>query len=101
MDNIVENNKLIAEFMGMELMNRTHEGWQPSRFNFHNSWDSLFPVITKCKDIAEPFDFASDEYYQYEDIFSIDNMFSEFLAGDIKGIYSRVVEFIQWYNKTA
>lgn len=50
MENIIENNKLIAEFMGYETMDRTNEGWQLSTFNFHNSWDSLMPVIFKIVD---------------------------------------------------
>jgi len=59
------------------------------------------PVIKACwnkfRELNLDFD---DEKYLYvtENIFAPDFCLSEFMESDIESIYSRVVEFIKWYN---
>ena len=85
----MENNKLIAEFMGAEW----HKDFfkdvcivSPSNisYKFHTSWDWLMPVVQKCRqdNRLEYFDFV---YYAIE-------------MCDINVTYKAVVEFIKNQN---
>ena len=53
--NTIENNKMIAEFMGLEMLNdlqiKTPKdgGIFLSELKYHTSWDWLMPVIKKIK----------------------------------------------------
>ena len=78
----MKDNKLIAEFMGIELdtesyrcgSKMTYEDWlnhsTQKNMRFHESWDWLMPVVEKIGD---------------ENLLSI----------DIDVVYDRVVEFIK------
>lgn len=134
MNNTIENNKLIAEFMGFRNTPvRNYEGKQyeyqiPYGFNlikevettiegvwvsvleeqdycmvtdlkFNVSWDWLMPVVAKCAKAADYYEFDTEENKKYEEIFNIENMFTEFMRGNIAGIYERAIEFIKWYNE--
>ena len=99
-----ENNKLIAEFMGME--NERHSDgrylfttdidelkgtdtrfWEELYFNV--SWDWLMPVVRKCK-----------ESVSYEDSILYHNIEDALLSRiDREDTYIAVVEYIKWYNK--
>jgi|TARA_R100000084_G_scaffold29545_1_gene10711 hypothetical protein len=101
----MENNKLIAEFMGME--NERHSDGRylfttdidelkgaDTRFweqlYFHVSWDWLMPVVRKCK-----------ESVSYEDSILYHNIEDALLSRiDIEDVYDSVVEFINEYNRT-
>ena len=75
---VAEENKLIAEFMGM-----THQGNE----EYHYSWDWLMPVVDKC--------------FQYGELHnSYREQIIESLSGviDIEDTYDAVVEFIKKYN---
>ena len=124
MNDIEENNKLIAEFIRIELFNEefteallicnaldlsvnpyTHfnnvlEDVYLDDFKFNSSWDWLIPVFTKCWDKIEEFQFDTEKYdYATKEIFHEDYTFSDFIRADIESIYERVVEFIKWYNQ--
>ena len=71
----MKNNKLIAEFMGMEDYQEMGEYATP---NYHTSWDWLMPVIIKMADARE------DTHYK--------------LYKTIDEAYEEVVEFIKTYN---
>jgi len=112
----MNNNKLIAEFMGYPPMtdavddrtiaydvggsvmniNNTHNEnddnvFHPDDMKFHISWDWLMPVVLKCK---ESVDYCSDdnalEYHNIED-----EMLSQL---SIEDTYQAVVKFIKIYN---
>ena len=100
-----ENNKLIAEFMGME--NERHSDGRylfttdidelkgtDTRFweqlYFHVSWDWLMPVVRKCKELVS-----------YEDSILYHNIEDALLSRlDRDDTYRAVVEFINEYNRT-
>jgi len=101
-----ENNKMIAEFMGLEL-EETLEGlfvyarkeqspiklndiriefYEVHELQYHKSWNWLMPVVKKCFQ-------AGDDTYEW------DNIMDTLFTCDIDIVYAQVVEFINQYNK--
>ena len=94
-----ENNKLIAEFMGLDTITFNKEmyllKWKNNLvqkkddniFKFHEDWNELMEVVKKCFEYGE-----------------LHNEFREqiiaSLAGviDIEDTYSACIDFIKWYN---
>lgn len=120
---ILENNKLIAEFMGIEVSKigkkfRFHLppcGYfkvHPKFIKYHVSWDWLMPVVEKIESIEDDHhghfgvyissnscviqgtNFRSDKRLSNTPIY-----FSDYtLENKIVSTYRAVVEFIKWYN---
>ena len=101
----MKENKLIAEFMGMQ---HTDIGWYDNeealklkdntfdKLNFHTSWDWLIPVMKKIDSYAcEEMDFSDYDDYRNKYVF-IHNIS---LHNDIREVYNQVVEFIKQLNK--
>jgi len=87
----MNNNKLIAEFMGVETTdglvfqdNNTHE-FHPIKY--HTSWDWLMPVVEKILDLSFQDDGDAEDFYNVRDCMP-----------DINHTYKAVVEFIKEYN---
>jgi len=77
---VIERNKLIAEFMGLNLGDPMYT---LDKLHYHVSWDWLKLVVDKIGEIDcnhEPFANAS-------------------LYSPIELVYEEAVEFIKWYNK--
>lgn len=99
---IIEGNKLIAEFMGGKWPERiNHEVFKSlnNDLGFHNSWDWLMPVVEKI----EIFGFEiwikphnSCYIYAYPDI-----QLSKIINKDskIESVYKAVIEFLTHYNR--
>ena len=84
----MKDNKLIAEFMGVETTdglvfqdNNTHE-FHPIKY--HTSWDWLMPVVNKC--------YTSNMQHPNDDITQ------GLIDVDIEATYQAVVKFIKIYN---
>ena len=99
---IIEGNKLIAEFIGLEKNDFGYWINKDYLFNsqlklfdfelkFHSSWDWLIPCINKI--------YESDWYYKWKDT---SGQFEKEIFINTKFIevtWEQVVEFIKWYNK--
>lgn len=110
--NTLENNKLIAEFMGYKFYEHfplKRNGWQrreqkdtaiylaysDDELKYHESWDWLMPVVEKLEDMGCEITqtngectISGDEYY--EETYGNNRRHATFDA---------VVEFIKWYNE--
>lgn len=110
MDNITENNKLIAEFMDLELPLKISEYStmiSKTNGNYHKDWNWLMPVVEKI----ESLNYAVYLQTRSTRIESEDGklMFWFFVGqsedgkyeinSKIEAVYNTCVEFIKWYNK--
>ena len=80
----MEDNKLIAEFMGYVYEDDTPSVELPP---YHMSWDWLMPVVQKCYESGAEGDCIGDITMYLTDV-------------DIKSTYKAVVEFIKQYNES-
>jgi hypothetical protein len=116
--NTQENNKLIAEFMGWDILSPTTippnlhlsnlevDNGEIPNFKFHSSWDWLMPVVEKInnsfveyehndKGIVNGLVKGKDGEWVDDKIKRVHNAVLQF---NIKEIYNAVVEFIKWHN---
>ena len=126
MDNIIENNKLIAEFLNWEFddLSETFETpflklvephafgdeqfsckLQDFELEFHSDWNWLMSVVEKIENLQDENNCAIYNV-QIEQSFTeiIDNHTSETIVevdsnSKIEAVYQSCVEFIKWYNE--
>lgn len=112
---IIEGNKLIAEFMGLKprfveypnaQINRwevdIHNSWQP--MCYHESWDWLMPVVDKIKEMKHPIYLYQSHIQSTVEIFEMKNDHyivreSDTLSKPIEVLFRALVKFIKIYNK--
>ena len=82
----MNDNKLIAEFMGAEPDKKTFFRTGEEVYYYHTSWDWLMPVVSKCRDESNEEDSHWEAIY-----YSLEGC-------DIDVTYHAVVEFIKQYN---
>ena len=85
-----KNNRLIAEFMGVDQVDIDYAFNEHGQLKYHLSWDWLMPVVQKIGDeyLNTPFDETySHLTEQYENIWTLEDT------------YNAVVEFIKENNK--
>ena len=123
MKNIVESNKLIAEFMGwkenkdMEVKSisggityyfqKNDEACIPEAMCYHSLWNWLMEVVEKIESLPDEENNGKFFFEIYQDsvsIFSNGNYLNELIevrgqGSRIKNVYQAVIKFIQLYNK--
>lgn len=112
--NTSENNSLIAEFMGLPLVDGVYKnnyevmsvfkalGYsrEPDELEFHSSWDWLMPVVEKIEsldysvDIDRGWTTISDQTDRDGFVLIQQNSLIK-----IESVYSTIIEFIKWYNE--
>lgn len=113
---VLEGNKLIAEFIGWSQQLDVEERWYGAWFDqhgvrkawpkghepllFHKSWDWLMPVVEKI-DSRTPYDPCVTIEYNWCSIKVPDGRFDIGIIGNsrIEATWKAVVEFIKWYNE--
>ena len=107
----MENNKLIAEFMGLEVLYRPNsngfieisdtELCDVDDLIYHTSWNWLMPVVEKIEDLGYDVIIRQGTCeIRGEDVNGMEyDNFKCFDAGKHITTYSAVVEFIKWHNK--
>ena len=89
------NNKLIAEFMELEVDNGLYcyttamDDYKTDTLYFHSSWDWLMPVVDRCFDIH--LEHSDDLSFLLNDAL---------LTTNIDEVYRAVVEFIKRTKKS-
>lgn len=125
MESIIENNKLIAEFMGAYIENGSNERYNMLTYHnfppaknsnlihtaivcgvedmqYHTSWDWLMPVVEKIEDIDEINVFIESngtQIYDWRKKTDIVNNIADIsFVHKIEHVYDAVVKFTKWYN---
>lgn len=118
---IMEGNKLIAEFMKMELETIYHEegtdyNWtnSPKSLNWYSQscppfdccWDWLMPVVEKIESLSYPEGYTVSinmntcvvKKENFETNFVAERLVSTISYNKIESVFEAVIQFITWYN---
>ena len=116
MKNIIENNKLIAEFMGVFdkiLSTGNIHSWSDAPFyyttedtrekvikniskysKYSKDWNWLMQVVEKIENLENNLkNETREEFTQFQKVLSLP------IYTKIEVVYNACVKFIQWYNK--
>lgn len=113
---IIENNKLIAEFLGRNgKINKSlytwkgidallSGGWVPiEQMKFHSDWNWLMQVVEKIESLHETNNVLIGTNITYVQIHNKVINEQEIFKGvsniKIEAVYNACVEFIKWYNE--
>lgn len=111
---ILENNKLIAEFEGLNIIT-DNISWFDSSYkplkSYNKSWNDLIPIIEKISSLYYRVVLEFDKNPELNDIYIQNIITGEYIQSDyledreyqpqsnIELIWFNVVNFIKWYNK--
>lgn len=105
-EQIIEDNKLIAEFMGVDWKYRRITNYQSK---YHKSYDWLIPVVEKIENLGYDYEITNNGIFDldYYCVFYHDydndprRIYSDSSSKKslIEVIYKATVKFIKYYNK--
>ena len=87
------NNKLIAEFMGVDYVDIDTYLENNKELQYHTSWDWLMPVIHRIRDHVNV-DMGFEEFDDWRENFKQIDPYNY----SLEQCYKAVVEFIKEYN---
>ena len=97
MKNLLENNKLIADFMDLGVQLHLVEHPITGEYvdaKYHVSYDWLMPVVEKISSLTSKNTFNNiNSNVAFYKILSLN------IDTSLEHIYKSVVEFIKWYNE--
>lgn len=112
-EQVIEANKLIAEFMGgkpyrvmvksigmMDAYQWGENSYTIDELQYHSSWDWLMPVVEKINKLGWYFTLDAsilDSSAQF--IKGTNFIKSPFWSTPLLATYNVVIDFIQWYNQ--
>ena len=121
---IIEGNKLIAEFMGGEVKSigdfpnvfwklsyrPSYSGITIDLLEYHSSWDWLMPVVEKIENCFERYVIVTikgtgchitlfTQYAMVHNGIDFPNIDYHHENSKIEAVWLAVVEFIKWYNQ--
>ena len=123
MDNIIENNRIIAEFMGfiadksfeVKLVDGINTScyyykddvmYLPEVMAYHSDWSWLMEVVEKIESLPTMKDNGNFFFEIHQDSVTVFNSTRMDIIIEVIGqgsrinnTYQAVIEFIQWYNK--
>ena len=91
----MKDNKLIAEFMGVDYVDIDTYLENNKELQYHTSWDWLMPVIHRMRDHVNV-DMGFEEYDDWRENFKQIDPYNY----SLEQCYEAVVEFIKEYNRT-
>ena len=107
MKNIVENNTLLAEFLGHSLFDGINY-YEPRNMKFHNDWNYLMQVVEKIHSMQSYGVLINPNgtYIQDEDdkvicmTFKNEEVNGEIISSsNIEATFNCCAEFVKWYNE--
>jgi hypothetical protein len=95
-EEILEGNKLIAEFMGLPVHEEYFRGIDACKY--HSDWNLLMPIVEKIESLGYSFEIELFSCYVI-DSKTLSTIIECHYNSKIKSTYQAVVEFIKWYNQ--
>ena len=111
-----EGNKLIAVFMGIEILNDWDDpdainkisatSMLPKQIKYHSSWSWIMPVVEKIEgkeidlNVSVVVKNERCKIYRHKDS-DYEQAITPLVIGEnkIDAVYKSVIQFIQWYNE--
>ena len=87
------NNKIIAEFMGLNIDKGVQSDYMEHELKYHKSWDWLMPVIHRIRDHINV-DMGFEEFDDWRENFKQIDPYNY----NLEQCCEAVVEFIKQYN---
>ncbi len=94
-----ENNKLIAEFLGYDILSNGYFNYEgeilTSLPEFNSDWNWLMEVVEKILKVTNSdLNFVGKENVKRVELFKYVTIFSS-----KETVYNSCIEFIKWYNQ--
>lgn len=94
--NTEDNNKMIAEFMGLNIDNGVQSDYMEHELKYHKDWNWLMPVVKKINQVCGYDDYNKSRLHLQR---VLNDCINENAVG-IDEVHKAIVEFINQYNKT-